>query len=79
LVTQLNNILQQLIVDILSDKEEDHISIGWRMACAHCGKDGLAQGVCFFSKAKICQQATLTKIFGKISLSPNFFAKYHAF
>jgi hypothetical protein len=46
---------------------------------AHCGKDGLVQGVYFFLKAKICQQATMTKILGKISLSPNFFAKYRAF
>jgi hypothetical protein len=47
LVTKLNNILQQLIVDISSDKEEDHTSIGWKMACAHYGKDGLSQGVFF--------------------------------
>jgi hypothetical protein len=33
----------------------------------------------YFFKAKICQEVTLTKIFGKFSLSLKFFAKYHAF
>jgi hypothetical protein len=77
LVTQLNNILQQLIVNILSDKEEDHISIGWRMACVHYGKDGLAQGVFFLGKN--LPRGNTDKFFGKFFLSPKFFAKYHAF